>query len=118
MYYIVFGILYAVSLLPFRALYVISDLLYFVLYFVVGYRKKVVMDNLLVAFPEKTENPNGWVSPWRFGLNQGPIVIMIENYNTELVWKIMKQCPYILKGLQEAGFTGGWLENLLDPTPS
>ena len=70
------------------------------------------------TFPEKTENPNGWVSPWRFGLNQGPIVIMIENYNTELVWKIMKQCPYILKGLQEAGFTGGWLENLLDPTPS
>ena len=54
MYYIVFGILYAVSLLPFRALYIISDVLYFLLYFVAGYRKKVVMENLQIAFPEKT----------------------------------------------------------------
>lgn len=69
------------------------------------------------TFPEKNENPNGWVSPWRFGLNQGPIVIMIENHKSELIWKTMKKCPYILKGLQEAGFTGGWLENIVCPTP-
>jgi hypothetical protein len=62
------------------------------------------------TYPEKSSNPNGWVSPWRFGLNQGPIVIMIENYNSELLWKIMKQCPYIIKGLQLAGFSGGWLD--------
>ncbi len=61
--------------------------------------------------PDPSGNPNGWVSPWRFGLNQGPIVIMIENYHTGLLWEVMKQCPYMVKGLQAAGFTDGWLEN-------
>lgn len=55
MYYIVFGILYLVSLLPFWALYIISDLLYFVLCFIIRYRRPVVMGNLQVAFPEKTD---------------------------------------------------------------
>lgn len=61
------------------------------------------------TFPGKIANPHGWVSPWRFGLNQGPIVIMIENHNTELIWNIMKQCSYVFKGLQMAGFSDGWL---------
>jgi KDO2-lipid IV(A) lauroyltransferase len=55
MYYIVYGMLYAVSILPLRALYLLSDFAYFFLYYVFGYRKKVVMGNLLRAFPEKTE---------------------------------------------------------------
>jgi len=55
MYYIVFGLLYLISLLPFRVLYLLSDLLYFILYLVFRYRKRVVLDNLRVAFPEKTE---------------------------------------------------------------
>ncbi len=64
------------------------------------------------TFPEKITNPHGWVSPWRFGLNQGPIVIMIENYKTELIWNIMKQCPYLIKGLRIAGFGDGWLDKI------
>jgi Kdo2-lipid IVA lauroyltransferase/acyltransferase len=55
MYYIVYGLFYAVSLLPLRVLYLLSDLVCFLLYYVFGYRKKVVMSNLLRAFPEKTE---------------------------------------------------------------
>lgn len=62
------------------------------------------------TFPEKTRNPNGWVSPCKFGLNQGPVVIMIENYQSELIWKIMQQCDYFVKGLRIAGFSGGWLK--------
>jgi hypothetical protein len=54
--------------------------------------------------------PYGWVSPWHFGINQGPIVLMIENYRTGLIWNLMRQCPYIVRGLQQAGFTGGWLQ--------
>jgi KDO2-lipid IV(A) lauroyltransferase len=54
MYYLIYGILYLISLLPLPVLYFISDLIYFILYYVVGYRKKVVMGNLLQAFPEKT----------------------------------------------------------------
>ncbi len=64
------------------------------------------------TFPEKTANSNGWVSQWKFGLNQGPIVIMIENHHTELIWNIMKKCTYITEGLQKAGFSNGWLDNL------
>jgi len=43
------------SLLPMRILYFISDGIYLLVYYVIGYRKKVVMANLLIAFPEKTE---------------------------------------------------------------
>ena len=52
---------------------------------------------------------NGWVSPWHFGINQGPIIAMIENYKTGFLWSLMRTCPYIIKGLRLAGFTGGWL---------
>jgi len=55
MFYIVYGILYAISLLPLRILYFISDFAYFLLYYVIGYRKQVVFSNLKQAFPQKTE---------------------------------------------------------------
>ena len=59
--------------------------------------------------PGKSTNPYGWVSPWHYGLNQGPIILMIENYRTELLWLLMRNCPYIACGLRRAGFVGGWL---------
>ncbi len=52
----------------------------------------------------------GWVSPWHYGIDQGPIILMIENHRSELLWKLMKKCPYIVTGLRRAGFTGGWLD--------
>jgi len=55
MYYVFYGLLWLVSLLPMRILYILSDGIYGLIYYVFGYRKKVVMDNLLRAFPEKTE---------------------------------------------------------------
>jgi len=54
MYYIVYGLLWLISLLPMRLLYVLSDALYGVLFYIVKYRRKVVLDNLAAAFPEKT----------------------------------------------------------------
>jgi Kdo2-lipid IVA lauroyltransferase/acyltransferase len=54
MYYIVYGLLYLVSLLPLRVLYLFSDFAFLIVYHVAGYRKKVVFDNLAIAFPEKT----------------------------------------------------------------
>ena len=60
--------------------------------------------------PGEPGNPYGfWVSPWHFGLNQGPIVMMIENYRSGLLWQLMRNCSYIKTGLQCAGFRGGWL---------
>ncbi|HEX6614574.1 MAG TPA: glucoamylase family protein [Rhodanobacteraceae bacterium] len=52
----------------------------------------------------------GWVSPWHYALNQGPIVLMIENHRSGLIWKLMRECSAIRTGLQRAGFAGGWLD--------
>ena len=63
--------------------------------------------------PGEPGNPYGWwVSPWHFGLNQGPIVLMIENHFSGLIWRLMRGCPYIVAGLRSAGFTGGWLQSV------
>ncbi|MBC8035980.1 MAG: Tat pathway signal protein [Rhizobiales bacterium] len=51
----------------------------------------------------------GWVDGDHLGINQGPIVAMLENHNTGLVWKTMRNNPHIRRGLTRAGFTGGWL---------
>ena len=51
----------------------------------------------------------GWFDTDYLGIDQGPIVAMLENYHSELIWKRMRTNPYIIRGLQRAGFTGGWL---------
>jgi hypothetical protein len=61
------------------------------------------------TYPVSSGSPYGWVSPWNFGLNQGPIVLMIENHRTDLIWRLMRGCPYLVQGLRRAGFRGGWL---------
>ena len=55
MYYIVYGFLWLISLLPLRILYIFSDTVYGLIYYVFKYRRDVVMNNLLIALPEKTE---------------------------------------------------------------
>jgi hypothetical protein len=50
-----------------------------------------------------------WVSAGHFGLDQGIVVMMIENHRTQLVWRLMRDCPYVGTGLRRAGFRGGWL---------
>jgi hypothetical protein len=99
-----------VTSLPFAPEIVIPSILY--------YREKL---NLHAAnpygfkatfnptFPERKRSKWGWVSPHHYGINEGPIVIMIENDRTELVWRLMRSCPYIVAGLRRAGFKGGWL---------
>jgi len=57
-----------------------------------------------------TDDPLGWVSEGYFGLDQGLIVLMIENSRTGRLWNLMRQCPYLKNGLRRAGFTGGWLD--------
>lgn len=55
MYKVVYGLLYLLSLLPLRVLFLVSDLAYIVLYYGIGYRKKVVFYNLSIAFPHKSK---------------------------------------------------------------
>ena len=54
-YYIAFPFIYLISLLPFWMMYRVSDLIFILLYYLLGYRKKVVMENLRNSFPEKSE---------------------------------------------------------------
>ncbi|HVJ36950.1 MAG TPA: glucoamylase family protein [Stenotrophomonas sp.] len=62
----------------------------------------------------------GWVASDYIAIDQGPILTMIANYRNEFVWTVMKKNPYIRKGLERAGFTGGWLtpEGEAPPQPA
>ncbi len=51
----------------------------------------------------------GWFDGDYLGIDQGPILAMIENYRSDLVWSTMRRNPHIRRGLERAGFTGGWL---------
>lgn len=51
----------------------------------------------------------GWVASDYIAIDQGPILAMIANYRNEFVWSVMKKSPYIRRGLERAGFRGGWL---------
>jgi len=61
------------------------------------------------TFNDGNQGKRGWISKGYYGLDQGPVVLMIENYRTGFFWELMKKCPYIDEGLRRAGFTGGWL---------
>ena len=55
MYYIIYPLLYLLSLLPCRVLYFLSDGIYLFVFYISKYRREVVNRNLLIAFPEKTD---------------------------------------------------------------
>ncbi|MGC1631352.1 MAG: lipid A biosynthesis acyltransferase, partial [Gelidibacter sp.] len=55
-YILVYPLIWLISILPFRLLYAFSDGLYILIYKLVGYRKKVVQDNLRLVFPDKPED--------------------------------------------------------------
>jgi hypothetical protein len=56
-------------------------------------------------------HPNGWFDIDYLGIDQGPILLQIQNHENGLLWNVMKKNPYIVAGLKKAGFKGGWLEN-------
>ena len=83
------------------------------------------MRHLCARYPQLVENyvlPSGfnptlqsidgqaWVAEGSIGLDQGIVVLMIENYRSGLIWKLMRQCPTIANGLRRASFGGGWLK--------
>lgn len=52
-----------------------------------------------------------WFDRDYLGIDEGPIVAMLENERSELVWRLMRKNPYVVRGLCRAGFTGEWLAN-------
>jgi hypothetical protein len=61
------------------------------------------------TFPGRGPKSSGWVSKDHFALDQGPVILMIENYRSGLIWRLMRECSHIVAGLRRAGFSGGWL---------
>lgn len=63
--------------------------------------------NLSIVQKDGTE---GWVDRDYLGIDQGPILIQLENHRSRFVWELMRKNKYIVEGLKKAGFKGGWLE--------
>ena len=57
----------------------------------------------------RTDPVRGWVAKDHLGIDQGPILAMMENHRSGLVWKVMRKNPHIRRGLVRLGFKGGWL---------
>lgn len=72
-------------------------------------------DGLLTSFNPTFDTSDGahrgWLSPEHLGLDQGPVALMIENYLSGLLWRLMRECPVIVTGLRRAGFHKGWLRS-------
>ena len=62
-----------------------------------------------LTFPNEIDPGAGWTSPYHFGINLGPVVLMCENYRTGMPWRLMRACPYVAAGLRRAGFRNGSL---------
>jgi len=62
-----------------------------------------------LSFQNEADAGSGWTSPYHFGINLGPVILMHENYRSDFLWRLMRACPYVVNGLRRAGFTGGWL---------
>jgi hypothetical protein len=56
-----------------------------------------------------TWQPSTWVAEDYLGIDQGALLIQLENYHSSLIWDLMKKNKYVLSGLKRAGFNGGWL---------
>ncbi|WP_294171749.1 glucoamylase family protein [uncultured Sphingomonas sp.] len=52
---------------------------------------------------------HGWAARDYLGIDQGPILLQAANHRSDFVWRIMREVPALRRGLQRAGFTGGWL---------
>jgi len=60
----------------------------------------------------------GWVDTDYLGIDQGPLLAMLGNYRGELVWQSMRANAHLKRGLQRAGFSGGWLDRPTTAAPS
>ena len=58
----------------------------------------------------RVDPEHGWYDTDYLGIDQGPILAMIENWRSGLVWDVMRRNPHVVRGLRAAGFAGGWLD--------
>jgi len=66
-------------------------------------------DTALIVHHGRILSGRGWFDTDYLGIDEGPIVAMLENYRTQFIWRLMRENPYIVRGLCRAGFEGGWI---------
>ncbi len=99
----------AVASLPFAPEIVLPTLRYFTETHPEIRGEYGLMCSLNRTFRKGSDDGDGWHSEHHYGLDQGPIILMIENFRSDFVWRLMRQCPYLVMGLRRAGFANGWL---------
>lgn len=73
------------------------------------YGKYGFKDAFNLSYQSDSSEKGGWFDKHYLAIDEGPILLMIENYRTAFIWDLMKKDGYIRKGLETAGFRGGWL---------
>ena len=79
-----------------------------------GFKDAINPSFTFTEFPSRSgevDVQKGWVAGDYIGIDQGPILAMMENHRSGLVWKVMRKNPHIQRGLKRIGFTGGWLDD-------
>ena len=82
------------------------------------YGKYGFKDAFNLSFAEASTDKPGWFDDQYVAIDQGPILLMIENLLSGRIWSLTKSNAYLRAGLTRAGFTGGWLERAAAPTSS
>lgn len=62
------------------------------------------------GFVDSFNETENWYAKSHLAIDQGPIVVMIENYRTGLLWKLFMSCPEVKQGLKKLGFQSPWLK--------
>jgi hypothetical protein len=73
------------------------------------YGKYGFKDAFNLSYPQGSGARSGWFDDQYLAIDQGPILLMVENHRTGFVWDLMKRSPYLTSGLVRAGFGGGWM---------
>ncbi len=62
------------------------------------------------GFVDAFNESEGWLAKSHLAIDQGPIIVMIENYRSGLLWKIFMSCPEIQKGLKKLDFQSSYFK--------
>lgn len=97
--------------LPFAPEIILSD----VRNMMTRYPEMLTADRFASSFNPSLAEAGGpaWFSAGHYGLDQGIVLLMIENHRSGLLWQLMRACPYIRSGLGCAGFRDGWLRHAI-----
>jgi hypothetical protein len=98
-----------VASLPFAPDIVLPTLQHCVDLYPTTLREHGLVCSINPTFRESPPHRGGWISHAHFALDQGPVVLMIENHRSGLLWRLMRGCPFVVNGLRRAGFNHGWL---------